>query len=249
MAQEKEDVQEISMSTTQLAAQLFQLQQLDLELDRLSAEMQAVATALQGNAELQKRRAEYEIAQQQLQTGLLAQKEAEWTLEDINNRLKAQEQRMFSGSVNNTKELQSLQNEAQRLRAQQSHQEETTLEVIDAAEALQEAAQRRLNALQKAEEAWQQESSTLVSRRDQFAVRQQELQSKRSLHAASIDQGVLARYEAMRRTRQGRAVSKVEQNACQWCRVILTPSELQHVRISAELQTCTNCGRILYYDR
>ena len=249
MAQEKEDVQEISMSTTQLAAQLFQLQQLDLELDRLSAEMQAVATALQGNPELQKRRAEYEIAQQQLQTGLLAQKEAEWTLEDINNRLKAQEQRMFSGSVNNTKELQSLQNEVQRLRAQQSHQEETTLEVIDAAEALQEAAQRRLNALQKAEEAWQQESSTLVSRRDQFAVRQQELQSKRSLHAASVDQGVLARYEAMRRTRQGRAVSKVEQNACQWCRVILTPSELQHVRISAELQTCTNCGRILYYDR
>ena len=249
MAQEKEDAQEISMSTTQLAAQLFQLQQLDLELDRLSAEMQAVATALQGNAELQKRRAEYEIAQQQLQTGLQAQKEAEWTLEDINNRLKAQEQRLFSGSVNNAKELQSLQNEVQRLRAQQSHQEETTLEVIDAAEGLQEAAQRRHNALQKAEEAWQQESSTLVSRRDQFAVRQQELQSKRSLHAASVDQGVLARYEAMRRTRQGRAVSKVEQNACQWCRVILTPSELQHVRISAELQTCTNCGRILYYDR
>ncbi len=237
------------MSTTQQAAQLFQLQQLDLELDRLSAEMQAVATALQGNTELQKRRAEYKIAQQQLQTGLQAQKEAEWTLEDINNRLKAQEQRMFSGSVNNTKELQSLQNEVQRLRAQQSHQELTTLEVIDAAESLQEAVQRRKDALQKAEEAWQHEAATLVSRRDQFAVRQQELQSKRSLQAASIDQGVLARYEAMRRTRQGRAVSKVEQNACQWCRVILTPSELQHVRISAELQTCTNCGRILYYDR
>ncbi|HEV2660658.1 MAG TPA: C4-type zinc ribbon domain-containing protein, partial [Ktedonobacteraceae bacterium] len=186
---------------------------------------------------------------QQLQTGLQAQKEAEWTFEDINNRLKAQEQRMFSGSVNNTKELQSLQNEVQRLRAQQNHQEATTLDMIDAAEALQEAVERRHNALQKAEEAWQQESSTLVSRRDQFAVRQQELQSKRSLQAASIDPAVLARYDALRRTRQGRAVSKVEQNACQWCRVILTPSELQHVRISAELQTCTNCGRILYYDR
>ncbi len=237
------------MSTAQLAAQLFQLQQLDLELDRLSAELQVVATALQGNAELQKQRAEYKIAQQQLQTGLQAQKEAEWTLEDVNNRLKAQEQRLFSGSVNNPKELQSLQNEVQRLRAQQSHQEETTLEVIDAAESLQEGAQRRFNDLQKAEEAWQHEAVALVNRRDQLVARQEELRGKRALLTSTVDQGVLSRYDAMRRTRQGRAVSKIEQNACQWCRVILTPSELQRVRVYAELQTCTNCGRILYYDR
>ncbi len=113
----KEDAQKISMNTTPQAAQLFQLQQLDLELDRVSAELQAVATALQGNAELQKQRTEYKIAQQQLQTGLQTQKEAEWALEDVNNRLKAQEQRLFNGSVNNPKELQSLQNEVQRLRA------------------------------------------------------------------------------------------------------------------------------------
>ena len=235
------------MNTT--AAQLYQLQQLDLDLDRLSNELQAVATALQGNADLQKQRGEYKIAQQQLQTGQQAQKEAEWTLEEINNRLKAQEQRLFSGLVNNPKELQSLQNEVQRLRAQQSQQEEKTLEVIDATDSLQEAAQQRARTLQKAEERWRQEAVTLINRRDQLAVRQGELQDKRTLQAATIDAAALARYNAMRRTRQGRAVSKVEQNACQWCRVILTPSELQHVRVSAELQTCTNCGRILYYDR
>src|SRR6266516_1661873 len=221
----KEDAQKISMNTTPQAAQLFQLQQLDLELDRVSAELQAVATGLQ------------------------TQKEAEWALEDVNNRLKAQEQRLFNGSVNNPKELQSLQNEVQRLRAQQSHQEETTLEVIDAAESLQEAAQRRLEALQKAEEAWQHEASTLSSRRDQLVVHQAELQDRRALQASAVEQSVLARYAALRRPRQGRAVSKVEQNACQWCRVILNHSELQHVRVNADLQTCTNCGRILYYDR
>jgi uncharacterized protein len=237
------------MSITQLAAQLFQLQQLDLELERLSAELQAIATALQGNAELQKQRAEYKIAQQQLQIGLQAQKEAEWALEDVSNRLKAQEQRLFNGSVNNPKELQSLQNEVQRLRAQQNHQEEMTLEVIDAAESLQEAAQRRLEARQKAEEAWQHETSTLSSRRDQLVMRLAELQDRRALQASAVEQSMLARYDTLRRTRQGRAVSKVEQNACQWCRVILTPGELQHVRINADLQTCTNCGRILYYDR
>ena len=237
------------MSTRQLAAQLFQLQQLDLEMDRLSAELQSVVSTLQGNASLQRQRAEYKTAQQQLQAGLQAQKEAEWVLEDVNNRLKLQEERLFSGSVNNPKELQSLQNEVQRLRAQQSHQEEITLEVIDATESLQEVAQRKFVALQRAEEAWGQEAVTLAARRDQLEVRQRELQGKRAELSSAVEQGSLIRYDAMRHTKQGRAVSKVEHNSCQWCRVILTPSELQHVRISSELQTCTNCGRILYYER
>src|SRR5581483_8506815 len=74
----------LSMSTTQIAAILFQLQQLDLELDRLSAEQQAIHHSLQGNHTLKKLRSEYQAAQQQVQVSLQAQKEAEWALEDIN---------------------------------------------------------------------------------------------------------------------------------------------------------------------
>ena len=77
----------------------------------------------------------------------------------------------------------------------------------------------------------------------------EELQARREQLVTRLDAGLLTRYDNIRRTRQGRAVSKVEQGSCQWCRVILTPSELQRVRTSTELQTCSNCGRILYYDR
>lgn len=237
------------MNTTHLAAHLFHLQQVDLEADRLAAELQSVTNTLQGNASLKRLRAEYKAAQQHLQAGLQAQKEAEWALEDVNNRLKVQEERLFSGGVTNPKELQSLQNEVQRLRGQQSHQEETTLEVLDVAESLQEMAQRKYVTLKQAEDAWEQEAASLVARRDLLEIKAQELQKKRKELSAGVEQEVLQRYDTMRRTKQGRAVSKVEQNSCQWCRVILTPSELQQVRISRELQTCTNCGRILYYDR
>ncbi len=124
-----------------------------------------------------------------------------------------------------------------------------TLEVMEAADSLQEVARGKAEALEQAESAWIKESASMVTRRDQLEVRKQEVQAKRAQLAASIDAEFITRYEAMRRTKQGRAVSKVEQNACQWCRVILTVSELQHVRVSKDLQTCTNCGRILYYDR
>jgi predicted nucleic acid-binding Zn-ribbon protein len=235
------------MSTTQVVAALFQLQQQDLELDRLAAEHQAIVASLQGNAKLQRQRAEYVAAQQHLQAGLQAQHDAEWTLEDVNRRLKTQEQRLYSGT--NPKELQSLQLEVQRLRAQQSRQEELTLEVIDAAESLKEVSEQKSAALKQAEEAWQIESAALVARRQQLETRKQELQGKREQLSTHIESDLLKRYDTMRRTKQGRAVSKVEQNSCQWCRVLLTPSELQRVRISAELQTCSNCGRILYYER
>src|ERR1700730_287615 len=128
------------MSTTQTAALLFQLQLLDLELDRLNAEQQAIQTSLQGDPRLRRLRSEHETAQQQARSGLQTQKEAEWVLEDIMKRLKVQEQRLYSGTAINPKDLQPLQQEVQRLQAQQNRQEETVLELIDIAESLQEEA-------------------------------------------------------------------------------------------------------------
>lgn len=237
------------MSTTQSAATLFQLQQHDLELDRLVAEQQALANALQANTQLKKLRIEQARAQQELRTGLQAQKEAEWTLEELERRLRTQEQRLYSGGITNPKELSTLQQEVQHLRAQQSRQEEMALEVIEAAEFLQNTARRATEALQQAEEEWAKSNAEGILRRDQLEIKHQELQTKRAQFADTIDAELLKRYETLRRSKQGRAISKVEQNSCQWCRVILTPSELQRVRVSTELQTCSNCGRILYYDR
>jgi len=246
------------MSTTQIAATLFQLQQLDLELERVTAEQQAIVHSLSGDSTLQKLRAEHNTVQQQLRSGQQAQKEAEWALEDVNRRLAMQEQRLYSGAVTNPKELSALQQEVQRLRAQQNRQEEITLEMMESTESLQEMTQHKAKVLQQAEEDWSKGNAALVTRRDQLETRRQELQTKRTQFTVSIDAKLLKRYDTMRRSKQGRAVSKIEtrsagsadeQNSCQWCRVILTTSELQRVRISAELQTCSNCGRILYYDR
>ena len=237
------------MSTTKIAATLYQLQQLDLELERLIAEQQALVSSLQGDSALKRLRAEHNIAQQQLHSGLQAQKEAEWALEELDQRLRTQEQRLYSGTVTNPKELYALQQEVQRLRAQQNRQEEMALEVILATESLQETTNNKAEALRQAEEKWAEANAAGVIRRDQLEAKRQELQAKREQFVRDIDTELLKRYEALKRTKQGRAVSKVEQNSCQWCRVILTPSELQRVRVSSDLQMCSNCGRILYYDR
>lgn len=237
------------MGTTQVTATLFQLQQIDIELDRLAHELQAISTSLQGNTRLRRIRKELEYLQQQGQAVQQAQEESEWTLNDLAYRLQQKEERLYNGTVTSPKELQSLQNEVQQLRAQYNRQEERVLEALDTTEALKEAIQHKQNDLKEAETLWQSECNSLILRQSQLDARKQEFVQKRQELVAHLTEDLLARYNTMRRSKQGRAVSKVEQSACQWCRVILTPSELQHVRISSELQTCTNCGRILYYDR
>ncbi len=237
------------MSTTQIAATLYQLQQLDLELERLVAEQQTLARTLQGDATLAKARAEHHIAQQQLQSGLQAQKEAEWALEELDQRLKLLEQRLYSGSITNSREHYAAQQETQHLRAQQSRQEEMTLEAMDATDTLKEMVKQKSESQRRAEEAWSQFNATSVERGAQLESKRQEVSSRRDQFASGIDADLLKRYETLKRSKQGRAISKVEQSSCQWCRVILTPSELQRARASQDLQTCGNCGRILYFDR
>ncbi len=237
------------MGMTLVTAVLFQLQQLDLELDRLVAEKQTITTSLQGSATLRKVRADYDTAQQQLRSALQTQKEVEWTLEDLTRRLTELDNRLYGGSVSNSKELQALQMEAQRLRAQQNRQEEIVLESIDATEALSKQAEQEHARLNAADGVWEQERTQLQQRLDQLEDRVQKLQEKRAEQTKNLDENLLKRYETLRRTKQGRAVSKVEQGSCQWCRVILAPSEIQRVRLNMEIQTCMNCGRILYYDR
>jgi len=235
------------MSTTQVAAQLFQLQQLDLEKDHLLAEQQVLATSLKGTRTLQKLRTECTTLQQQLQASEQSHAEADWALADVNTRLKVQEQRLQE-KKGSEQEQQGQQAEIKRLKAQQSRQEELVLQATDAEEFLREMVERKQSDLEHAEKDWHQENAVHFERYNQVGARLNELQTQRTLLIASLSEENVQRYDSMRKTKQGRAVSKVEKNSCEWCLAILTYSELQKVLASPVLQTCTNCGRILYYD-
>ena len=123
------------------------------------------------------------------------------------------------------------------------------LEVIETSEALQETAQRKATALQQAEETWQKENAAMaIEHREQLEGRKQETQARRTAYASGIDAALLSRYEAIRRTKQGRAVSKVEQSSCQWCRGPFDSPASYSASVSImNYETCSNCGRILYY--
>jgi uncharacterized protein len=77
-------------------------------------------------------------------------------------------------------------------------------------------------------------------------VQAQDLTRERASLIAKIDENALAQYRKLRRLGLGKVLSQVQAEACACCLAIITTSELLQIHTGEQLQTCSNCGRILY---
>ena len=234
------------MSKTSKAAPFYQLQQLDLEVERATFAIQSINKALEDDTALRAATQTLETARRALKQQQRALRDAEQELESLEARLKSHSDRLYGGKVVNPRELGSLQQEVQHLREQRSAQEDRVLEALSAAEEAQ-AEEAACGARHEAiERERQQEQTGLRERLSQAETKLAELRLRRQDQASQCDATVLQRYEQIRKIRAGKAVALAEGGTCQWCRVSLTASDMQRVRTSADITTCSNCGRILY---
>ncbi len=234
------------MSRATKAASLYQLQQLDGEIERIAAEAQAISAALQDDSALRQAQQELEAAERALRQRQQTLRATEQELADLAARLKGHNDRLYSGSVTNPRELGSLQQEVQHLRQVHSAQEDRVLEAMAAAEDAQTLVASSRAKQEAAERARQQELTGLVERQRQVEAKLVEVRERRQRLAESCEPPLLQRYEQIRHARGGKAVALAEGGTCQGCRVSLTASDMQRLRTSADVTTCSNCGRILY---
>jgi uncharacterized protein len=234
------------MSRATKAASLYQLQQLDGEIERVTAESQAINLALQDDAAIRQAKQELESAQSSWQHCQQALRAAEQELADLAARIKSHNDRLYSGNVTSPRELGSLQQEIQHLRQVHNTQEDQVLEAMAAAETAQALVEEKSARYDAAEKTRQQEQAAHTEHLLQAEAKLASVQQQRQSLAESCEPPLLQRYEQIRRIRGSKAVALAEGGTCQGCRVTLTASDLQHLRTNADLTTCSNCGRILY---
>lgn len=228
-----------------LGKRLYDLQQIDLDLERKAETLSHVESQLSYNEALTEAKAEVERKRENLAELEKKQKTAEWAIEDLQAKISPLQEKLYTGSVKNPKELMSLQQQVEQLRNQVREGEDKTLEIMSQVEVLQKEIALRTADVERLEEEWQK-------RREQLLAEQAELRSaidiargKRGELVSSIELAHLELYEMLRAKKQGYAVAKVEQGRCQGCRITLPVSELMQARIG-ELVQCDSCGRILY---
>jgi len=229
-----------------LGKQLYELQEVDLEIDAQREALSEVMGRLGESEELDQARLSLAGDEERLAELERSQRELEREVEDLRAKATASEEKLYGGTVKNPKELASLQEQVVNLQRKIRERDDKTLDIMTEVDTMQQKVSLKRGEVANMEEDWRAEQASLSQQQAELGAALATLEQKGKDLAARLDAASLELYQALRRKRQGRAVAKVEQGMCQGCRIALPMSELQRARLGQELVQCSSCERLLY---
>ena len=231
------------MSQTQ---PLYELQQVDLEIQGVSGRLKEIAATLGENAELKLARKMATDAQAVLAKCRAEMHDLDLEVSSLSEKIETNESRLYSGRVINPKELANLEEELASLKRWREKREEDLLEAMLATEEAEATLSDAQAILTQVSETWGAEQGDLADEQATLQARLEELGDRRQSLIAVVGPEDVATYERLRQRKAGRAVAAVKDGVCEGCRMNPPSSQVQHARSGSELVFCNNCGRILH---
>ena len=181
-------------------------------------------------------------AQAQQEATAARVRESDKAREDHRTRLRSREKELMSGRIRNPTELTQMSEEVQHMKSRFVEEEEAELQLMEDAEAADEALRAVTSELTAARARAAAEAPALQSELDEL---RSELATVEAEKGQIWDEVSPAAQRAFTRQRVQPAVAEVRNNQCTACRVTVTSRGLQMLRQGDEIVNCENCGRIL----
>ncbi len=225
---------------------LLKLQQLDDEIDSLVAEQEAIpekkSELKQSLEEVTKR---LEQAKQESVELAKRRKDLEIELESMDEKKMRFQTQLLQVKTN--REYEALQHEITALEEHKSNLEDEILEALERSEILAGKIKEEEAKLKAETERVRQTEVALDARSkeldDMLAIKQDE----RMRLVSNLDAILLKRYERIRASKGGTAVTTVVNGACGGCFRRIPPHEMQNLKRDDRLITCEGCGRIIIW--
>jgi uncharacterized protein len=227
---------------------LLELQDLDTAIDRLRAR----ARSLEEGGELAAVRTEADASEEGLGELRLKldelgrdQTRLEREIDSMTQKEKAEQTRMYDGSIVNAKELEALQHEISSVQSRRSDREDELLALLELREQVEADATRaeqRTTALRATAER------AVAASTDELARVESELDDRvaeRAALAPEIESDVLELYEDLRRLKKGVGAAALVDGVCQACHEELSAVELDKLKRGDGIRRCEHCRRIL----
>jgi hypothetical protein len=227
-------------------SQLFDLQQIDSGLDRRVARMRQIDEQMSDSPELVAARERYDLSRRTLTEKQAELKHLSHEADDTSTRLKAQEKRLYDGSIKDPRELTQVQEEVWHLKTRFKALEDSVFDAMVQVEEAESAVAGVGDELDHIENDWRQFQAGLMEEKDKLTEQAKVLQVKRQRAIAEVQWADLQVYERMRRSKGGVAVAAVQGGLCGGCHVAVPVHVLRVARASADFTACPTCGRILY---
>jgi len=229
-----------------LVGQLYKLQQLDLELQRKQQELSEIEHQLSDNKALVVAESKLASQKEQLEDARRKQKSSEWELEDLQEKVRQIDSKLYGGTTKDPKELVNLEKEVKGLKSKIRLKEDALLGLMSQVEEIEAEVETITEELERLKREWEQRQETFGQRKSEIEALLARLRGDRNGLAQQIDSEALNTYERIRLTR-GQAVVKVERGKCQGCHITVPTSQWQKAK-AGDLIQCNSCSRILYLE-
>ena len=224
---------------------LWHLQTIDQEIDDRTKRAREVDEALSSNSTVVAARAALETAQKKLAEARGSLRDRELDAASLDAKIKELEERLYSGRVNNPKELDGLEKDLQMHKRRRNQMDDTLLMLMDSVEDALKQVDEKTQALKQLEGIRADDVAHLAREKESLAQRLDELVGLREQTRAALDADALRQYDTLRRTKAGRAVSQVKSASCGMCGVAVPTGLLNRLRAGDEIVVCSSCGRML----
>ncbi len=229
-----------------LPGQLYKLQQLDIELHQKQQLVDDIIHQLSENSALTAAEAELTSRKQQLEESKRKQQGTEWELEDLQQKTKLTNNKLYGGTVKNPKELMNLKSEAESLKNKLSKKEDELLELMSLVEDLESRVTASNTEMEGLKQEWLQKEEKLTQTKADTETMLITLKENRKELALQISSQALNLYEQIKLSK-GQAIAKVEQGRCQGCHITLATNQWRRAK-AGDLVQCSSCTRILHVE-
>ncbi len=229
-----------------LSFSLYRLQMLDTQRLKIKRRLAAITETLAADESV---RAKLELKTQAEQSLRKVQSD----LNESNNqvaskkmKLELTQSQLFGGKVRNPKELQDLQAESEALRKTIAKMEDDLLDVMIRQESAQKSLQEAEKEYSRILDQKASENALLSGEKHNLELEKPRLDAQRQSLVAALPLDIAAEYQNLFRSKGGKAVSEIVDDACSACGASISPGDIQAARSPSTLVKCRTCGRYLY---
>ncbi|MGH8952629.1 MAG: zinc ribbon domain-containing protein [Acidimicrobiia bacterium] len=233
------------MEITSLA-DLLDVQDLDLQIDRLLERRQSLPELAAYKAAHEREQAltaEIGIAETELKTLELEFDKSEGELQILESKLNEHETRLFAGGMSG-RETEHMRLEVQSLKGQREALEEKVLGMLERLDPGREHVAGLRDRLASIGEEKASLEATIKAEWKQIDAELARKEERKAEAMAPVPGDLVDLYETLRRSKEGVAIGRFEHGVCGGCHMTLSPAE-QAEAFDAEIPRCVHCRRIL----
>jgi hypothetical protein len=224
---------------------LEELQQIDLEVNEVQAELAALpAKRSELDTVVGTARRAWEDEQARLDANERERRQLESLLAMERDKVKKWEGRL--GEIRTPREYAALSREIDIAKKTNEGQSEHVRELTAQAAEIKKTLDAKEEALSDREAAAQAGVEDIDKRRAAADEKLRGLEARRAHAVGLVDPGLLAKYENIKRRRAGVAIAPVVGMTCKGCHRNIPPQLAITLQKANSIETCPNCHRIIY---